>query len=318
MKNNNISSILTVTNLSKSYKGLQAVDKLNFDVKRGEIFGFLGPNGAGKSTTISMISGLIEPDDGDIFINGVSLKKEPKTARGLIGICPQNVVVWKDLTCYEQIELIGKMYNMEKKAIKEKGLGLLESMGLIEKKNKLAKTLSGGMQRRLNIILALVHDPELVILDEPEAGLDPQSKILVRDYIKSLAKHKTVLLTTHNMDEADRVADRIAIIDKGKLLVIDTSEGLKSKLGQGDVLEIKTEGVTPKKIENMKAELSAVSESFSFVDDFLNIVAPDILDNIQNIKGILQKNEITVEDIRLRKRTLEDVFITLTGRGLRE
>ncbi len=318
MKNNNVSSILTVTNLSKSYKGLQAVDKLNFDVKRGEIFGFLGPNGAGKSTTISMISGLIEPDDGDIFINGVSLKKEPKTARGLIGICPQNVVVWKDLTCYEQIELIGKMYNMEKKAIKEKGLGLLESMGLIEKKNKLAKTLSGGMQRRLNIILALVHDPELVILDEPEAGLDPQSKILVRDYIKSLAKHKTVLLTTHNMDEADRVADRIAIIDKGKLLVIDTSEGLKSKLGQGDVLEIKTEGVTPKKIENMKAELSAVSESFSFVDDFLNIVAPDILDNIQNIKGILQKNEITVEDIRLRKRTLEDVFITLTGRGLRE
>ena len=318
MKNNNVSSILTVTNLTKSYKGVQAVDKLNFDVKRGEIFGFLGPNGAGKSTTISMISGLIEPDDGDIYINGVSLKKEPKTARGLIGICPQNVVVWKDLTCYEQIELVGKMYDMEKKAIKEKGMGLLESMGLIEKKNKLAKTLSGGMQRRLNIILALVHSPELVILDEPEAGLDPQSKILVRDYIKSLAKHKTVLLTTHNMDEADRVADRIAIIDKGKLLVIDTSEQLKNKLGQGDVLEIKTEGATPKRIENMKTDLSAVSESFSFVDDLLNIVAPDILDNIQNIKGILQKNGITVEDIRFRKRTLEDVFITLTGRGLRE
>lgn len=318
MKDNNVSSILTVTNLSKSYKGIQAVDKLNFDVKRGEIFGFLGPNGAGKSTTISMISGLIEPDDGDILINGVSLKKEPKTARGLIGICPQNVVVWKDLTCYEQIELVGKMYNMEKKAIKKKGMGLLESMGLIEKKNKIAKTLSGGMQRRLNIILALVHNPELVILDEPEAGLDPQSKILVREYIKSLAKHKTVLLTTHNMDEADRVADRIAIIDKGKLLVIDTSDKLKSKLGNGDVLEIKTEGVTPAKIDNMKAELSAVSVSFSFVNDILSVVALDVLDNIQCIKGILQKNKITVEDIRFRKRTLEDVFITLTGRGLRE
>lgn len=318
MDNRNTDTILSVTNLSKSYKGLKAVDKLNFEVKKGEVFGFLGPNGAGKSTTISMISGLISADEGDIMINGVSLKKNPKKARVMLGICPQNIVVWNDLTCMEQIEFMGRMYSMDKKEIIGRGIDLLKSLELIDKKDILAKTLSGGMQRRLNIILALVHNPELVILDEPEAGLDPQSRVLVRDYIKSLAKQKTVLLTTHNMDEADRVSDRVAIIDKGKLLVIDTPEKLKTNLGQGDILEINVVGATNDKIEEVKVELQQISKNLSFDNNILSIVSPDILDRIQNIKGILQKRQIGIEDIRLRKRTLEDVFINLTGRGLRE
>lgn len=318
MDNRNTDTILSVTNLSKSYKGFKAVDKLNFEVKKGEVFGFLGPNGAGKSTTISMISGLVSADGGDIMINGVSLKKNPKKARVMLGICPQNIVVWNNLTCMEQIEFVGRMYSMDKKEIIRRGIDLLKSLELIDKKDKLAKTLSGGMQRRLNIILALVHNPELVILDEPEAGLDPQSRVLVRDYIKSLAKQKTVLLTTHNMDEADRVSDRVAIIDKGKLLVIDTPEKLKTNLGQGDILEINVVGATNHKIEEVKVELQQISKNLSFDNNILSIVSPDILDRIQNIKGILQKRQIGIEDIRLRKRTLEDVFINLTGRGLRE
>lgn len=318
MDNRNTDTILSVTNLSKSYKGFKAVDKLNFEVKKGEVFGFLGPNGAGKSTTISMISGLVSADGGDIMINGVSLKKNPKKARVMLGICPQNIVVWNNLTCMEQIEFVGRMYSMDKKEIIRRGIDLLKSLELIDKKDKLAKTLSGGMQRRLNIILALVHNPELVILDEPEAGLDPQSRVLVRDYIKSLAKQKTVLLTTHNMDEADRVSDRVAIIDKGKLLVIDTPEKLKTNLGQGDILEINVVGATNHKIEEVKVELQQISKNLSFDNNILSIVSPDILDRIQNIKGILKKRQIGIEDIRLRKRTLEDVFINLTGRGLRE
>lgn len=318
MVRSNDNSLLSVTNLSKSYKGVKAVDNLTFEVKRGEIYGFLGPNGAGKSTTISMISGLINPDKGDIMINGVSLKENPKNARLMLGVCPQNIVIWNDLTCMEQISFIGSMYDLDRKKVKERGLELLNALGLIEKKDKLAKTLSGGMKRRLNIILSLVHNPDLIVLDEPEAGLDPQSKILVRDYIKSLAKQKTVLLTTHNMDEADRVVDRVAIIDQGKLLVADTPEKLKTKFGKGDVLEFKIIGAKKHNIENVKTKLSEISKDFTFTNDTLSIISCDILDNIQNIKNIIEKNGIEIGDIRLRKRTLEDIFIALTGRGLRE
>lgn len=318
MGNINTDTILSVTNLSKSYKGFKAVDKLNFEVKKGEIFGFLGPNGAGKSTTISMISGLISADEGDIMINGISLKKNPKKAKLMLGIGPQNIVIWNNLTCMEQIEFMGKMYSMNTKVIRQRGTDLLKSLELIDKKDKLAKTLSGGMQRRLNIILALVHNPDVVILDEPEAGLDPQSRVLVRDYIKSLAKQKTVILTTHNMDEAERAADRVAIIDKGKLLVIATPDNLKKNLGDGDILEIKLAGAAENKIEKARVELQQISKNVSIDNNTLSIVSPNILDNIQNIKDILQKKQIGIQDIRLRKRTLEDVFITLTGRGLRE
>lgn len=311
-------AILSIRNLCKSYGENKVVDNLSFDVYRGEVFGFLGPNGAGKTTTISMICGLLKADEGDITINGTSIRNNPKEARSLIGMCPQNVVIWKDLTCMEQIEFMGTMYDVPVRKAHERGIELLHAMGLSEKKNKRGKTLSGGMQRRLNIILALIHDPKIVILDEPEAGLDPQSRVLVRDYIKSIASDKTVILTTHNMDEAERVSSRVAIVDRGKLLVTGTPEELKKISGEGDILEIEIDCDEKKEIQSAVEILSQEFERVSLTDSILYITGSAVLDRMSEITGILSSNKVMAQDVRLRKKTLEDVFISLTGRGLRE
>lgn len=311
-------AILSINNLCKSYNGTKVVQNLSFDVHRGEIFGFLGPNGAGKTTTISMLCGLLKADEGDIKINGLSIKNNPKESRALIGMCPQNIVIWKDLTCIEQIEFIGAMYDIPTKEARKRGIELLEIMGLIDKKDKRGKTLSGGMQRRLSIILALVHNPQILILDEPEAGLDPQSRVLVRDYIKNLADEKTIILTTHNMDEAERMVDRIGIMDNGKLLIVNNPEALKKIDGTEDILEIRVSGINNETIEEIKNTLLTKVNRVNFSENVISIIEPRVLEKIADIINIITLNRISIADIRLRKKTLEDVFISLTGRGLRE
>ena len=246
--------IVTISGLCRRYGKLLAVDDLSLSIRRGEIFGLLGPNGAGKTTTINMLCGLLEPSAGSIAIAASPRWGDPRRA---IGYCPQDIMVWETLTCMEQLVLMGRMYKLPGPKAKARAAFLLEAMGLEEKRNRLAKTLSGGMRRRLSIILALVHEPELVVLDEPQAGLDPQSRVLVRDFIRSLGRDRTVILTTHDMEEADRLSDRVAIMDAGKILVVDTPEGLRRAAGIEEVVEV-------------------------------------------------------------RRGTLEEVFIKLTGRGLRE
>ena len=189
--------ILSLKNLRKSFGDLEAVRDLSLDVQRGEVFGFLGPNGAGKTTTIRMICGLLNADGGEILVDGTHLRENSRACRRRIGLCPQELVIWETLTCIEQLILMGTQYDLPRHQARRRGENLLDILGLAEKRNKLAKTLSGGMKRRLNLALALVHDPEILVLDEPQAGLDPQSRILVREYILSLAREKTVLLTTH-------------------------------------------------------------------------------------------------------------------------
>jgi ABC-2 type transport system ATP-binding protein len=193
---------------------------------------------------------------------------------------------------------------------------LLETMGLSDKRDKLAKTLSGGMQRRLNFIMALVYDPEILVLDEPEAGLDPQSRVLVREYIKSLARKKTIILTTHNMDEADRVADRIAIIDRGRLLTIDTPEALKSQVGEGDVLEVTVEGAQP--IQGAVTAITPLVPKVVAIGNVVVIRGRNLVESLPAILEALRSAGFSFADVRLRQNTLEDVFLTLTGRRLRE
>ncbi len=235
--------VLQAEDLTKRYGALIAVQDLNLEVHQGEVFGFLGPNGAGKTTSINMMCGLLKPDSGQVRLNGRTVRDGE--ARTQVGVCPQQVVLWERLTCLEQLQFIGQMYGLSASLARQRGRQLLEEMDLTEKCNQQARLLSGGMQRRLNLAMALVHDPQIVILDEPEAGLDPQSRVRVREYIRSLARRKTVILTTHNMDEADRLADRVAIIDHGRLLVLDTPQALKARLGEGDVLELSLNGDAP-------------------------------------------------------------------------
>jgi ABC-2 type transport system ATP-binding protein len=207
---------------------------------------------------------------------------------------------------------------VSRRIIGKRARELLDILGLYDKRHKLAKTLSGGMKRRLNFALGIVHDPDIIILDEPQAGLDPQSRLLVREYIRSLARRKTIILTTHEMHEADQLSDRIAIIDHGQLLVLDTPAELKNRMGQGDILEIL---IVPGQQKKAAAFLKMLPEKFkhlSLHNNCLQLVDTGILDILPQLIEMLSEGGIKTEDIKIRKKTLEDVFISLTGRRLRE
>ncbi len=302
--------------LTKRYGGLTAVDDLSLVIFAGEVFGFLGPNGAGKTTSINMICGLLAPDRGRVLVMGKPLLSGSGW-RNRVGICPQNVVVWEKLTCLEQLQFTGEMYGLSAQTARQNARHLLTALDLADRQAWQAHKLSGGMRRRLNLALALVHDPEIVVMDEPEAGLDPQSRILVREYIQSLAHKKTVILTTHDMDEAERLADRVAIIDHGKLLELDSPLALKRRLGKGDVIDISLAEMSP---SGMNACLEGLVEPQA-ISVNQNVLTLRILDGIHCLPAILDAlaaARLVVTDVRLRQNTLEDVFIHLTGRRLRE
>ena len=309
---------VSIRGLRKSFGDVAAVKDLSLDVHRGEIFGFLGPNGAGKTTTISMVCGLVRPDSGEILVDGKPLAEDYRAARTRMGLCPQEVAIWEMLTCFEQLEFVARQYDLPRRDARRRADELLEVLGLQEKRNRLAKTLSGGMKRRLNIALALVHDPEILILDEPQAGLDPQSRILVREHIRSLAQDKTVILTTHDMDEVDRMAERIAIIDHGELLVLDTPEALKGRVGPGDVLEVRVSSDNGLNAEQLRSSLPDSVQNLTYDEGTLRIVALEALELLPHLLDRIRDAGAEAHDIQLRKKTLEDVFIALTGRRLRE
>jgi ABC-2 type transport system ATP-binding protein len=310
-----MTTVLQARSLTKRYGALTAVDDLSLEVCEGEVFGLLGPNGAGKTTSINMICGLLKPDAGQVTVRGQVITNGDASTRARVGVCPQNIVLWGQLTCLEQMQFIGQMYGMRGKAARLRAEKLLEELDLLEKKDKLARTLSGGMQRRLNLAMALVHDPEILVLDEPEAGLDPQSRVMVRDYVKSLARRKTILLTTHNMDEADRMADRVAIMDHGRLLTVDTPEALKRTVGEGDVLEIDLDGGS---MEAALATLNPILPQVSATNHTLVIRARGVVEHLSTVLDALHAVSAQPGEVRLRANTLEDVFISLTGRRLRE
>jgi ABC-2 type transport system ATP-binding protein len=347
---NGAETVLRAENLTKRYGDLLAVDRLSLEARGGEILGFLGPNGAGKTTAIGMMCGLLRPDAGETFVRGRPVRGGDPEALARVGLAPQTVILWPKLTCLEQLEFVGEMYGMPRPDARRRGRELLETVGLAEKANKLARTLSGGMQRRLNLVLALVHDPEIVILDEPEAGLDPQGRVLVRDYIRSLARErgKTVILTTHNMDEADRLADRVAIIDRGRLLTLDTPEELKHRVGEGDVLEIEVsdasgapsgsggpgvpgEGAdhpvlrTLEELARARGGVGAIGATgatgacaVSRVGHVITLRARDAVNLVAAALDALRSAGFRPGAVHLRETTLEDVFIAFTGRSLRE
>ncbi|MBN2085123.1 MAG: ABC transporter ATP-binding protein [Anaerolineales bacterium] len=310
--------VLQTTNLSKRFGGIEAVKNLSLEIHSGEIFGFLGPNGAGKTTSINMICGLMAPDSGEVLIHGKSIRGDGGITRR-VGVCPQEIILWERLTCFEQLEFIGEMYGLPAKEARRRSDLLLAEMNLEEKRNAQARTLSGGLQRRMNLIMALVHDPEIVILDEPEAGLDPQSRVRVRQFIQSLARRKTVILTTHNMDEADRVADRIAIIDHGELLRMGTPSELKRTIGEGDVVEIRLAGDASQRESALAAAKALIPQADARLDeDLLTVRMLDAVGHLPDLMERIRDSGARAADMRIRENTLEDVFLQLTGRRLRE
>jgi len=317
MSDTSAPTALRLSGLTKRYGDLTAVDGLSLEVRRGEIFGFLGPNGAGKTTTIRMMSGLVRPDGGTVEINGWPVRASTFKGLRTVGLSPQSIVIWETLTCLEQLVFTGRAYGLDRTTARKRSLELLDVFGLSEKKDKFGKTLSGGMQRRLNIALALVHGPDLLFLDEPQAGLDPQSRVLVRDYVKSLRGKVTVILTTHDMEEAEKLSDRVCIIDHGRLLVLDTVAAIKDRLGEGDLIEVEIR-------EDVRTELLPflpfqVGEGGArTTDKVLTLVSASAGGILPELLQAVRSRGLHLENLRVRPKTLEDVFIKLTGRGLRE
>jgi ABC-2 type transport system ATP-binding protein len=307
--------VLQAQHLTKRYGSLTAVDDLSLEVYAGEVFGLLGPNGAGKTTSINMLCGLLKPDGGQVSIHGKVITNGDASLRARVGVCPQDIVLWKTLTCLEQMQFLGELYGLGEEVSRQRSLQLLKELDLAAKKDALARSLSGGMQRRLNLAMALVHDPEILVLDEPEAGLDPQSRVLVREFVRSQAHRKTIILTTHNMDEAERMADRVAILDHGGLLRVDTPEALKRSVGEGDVLEIEMENGTA---AIAAQALAALVPGVTATESTLMLRRGGIVDLLPEILDTLRRLGMHPGEVRLRPNTLEDVFISLTGRRLRE
>jgi ABC-2 type transport system ATP-binding protein len=309
--------ILEVSGLVRRYGDLVAVDRLSLDVRRGEILGFLGPNGAGKTTSIHMMCGLLRPDEGSVVLDGQPLR--PGASRGLraIGVCPQSLVIWETLTCREQLVMMAQLYSLSRAHARRRADELLDVLGLTPKARKLARTLSGGMKRRLNIALALVHEPRLLFLDEPQAGLDPQSRVLVREYIRTLAGDMTIVLTTHDMEEAEKLSDRVCIIDHGKLLALDTVDGIKGQLGEGDLLEIEIAEDAETQLRPLLDELHGGAAEFTVHGQTLTFATTRATELLPDLLQGIRDRGLTLVGVGVRKRTLEDVFIRMTGRGLR-
>lgn len=302
--------------LKKYFGDIHAVDGIDLKIPKGYLYGVLGPNGAGKTTTIRMLSTILYPTDGEATVLGFNLRKEASKIRKRIGVCPQELVIYPRLTARENIHLIAQMHGIIKKDYKECTDDLLGRMNLLDRADSLSKTYSGGMKRRLNVLMAIIHEPELIFFDEPTAGLDPQSRRVVWDFIKEFQEREsTIILTTHNMEEANDLSDELLIVDYGKIIAKGTPSELKGKLGKGDIIEFKV-----KDLKN-RDEIIERAKSLSFVRWGKKLgkhrIVINALDGLRRISDIMDVVKVEMEDISVRTNTLEDVFIDLTGRRLR-
>lgn len=311
-----------VNDLKKHFEDVKAVDGISFKVRRGECFGFLGPNGAGKTTTINVLSCFMKPTAGKALVAGYDVVKETEEVKQHIGMCPQENIFYEELNVYENVMFFGKMYEVDRNLLSQRADDLIKKVGLEDKRKTRSEKLSGGMKRRLNLIIGLVHDPDILFLDEPTAGLDPQSRRMIWDYIFELKeRNKSIFLTTHYMDEADILSDRLAIIDHGKIIAQGTPEHLKDTIGKGDVLTFKIEGPS-QKIKNTTNEiknLDYVLDTSYLEDEFsVRITAMDGIGKIGDFVNQFNKKKLKIIDVGILGNSLENVFLALTGRSLRE
>ncbi|MFQ5821685.1 MAG: ABC transporter ATP-binding protein [Candidatus Heimdallarchaeota archaeon] len=313
--------IIETSHLTKQFGDLTAVDGINIYVNKGELVGFLGPNGAGKTTTISMLSTSLKPTSGDAFIEGQSIIKDPQEVRKRIGLVPQELIFYEYLTAKENVEFFAGMYNLPKEKISQQTDKLFTRVGLQDKMTARSSTLSSGMKRRLNLIMGLVMDTDILFLDEPSAGLDPQAARMTWDFIRELRDQgKTVILTTHNMHEAEELSDRIYIIDHGKIIAEGSPQALRANVGEGEIFDLKFKENLD--LQKVKQQIEALGSHITSVHilsaDRIVITATGGVQHLQEMEDILPNKLQSLENLNIHGPTLEDVFLILTGRALRE
>jgi len=312
-------SILEVKDLVKQYGDFTAVKGISFDIKEGEIFSLLGPNGAGKATTISMLSTLYTPTSGDATIGGHSISKDPMAVKQVIGVVPQDLALYEDLTARENLIFWGQMYGLSGKALNSRIDEVLEQIGLTDKATNRVKTYSGGMKRRVNIGVGLLHKPRLLFMDEPTVGIDPQSRRSILDTVKDLNKQgMTVLYTTHYMEEAEELSDRVGIIDHGELIAIGTQAELTKQVGQTETLilhvgENDDSGALANSLKDVKDILEANPS-----DHTVSVITYEAVAVLAAVVTKANERNIKIRSIDIREPNLEAVFLHLTGRALRD
>ncbi len=308
--------MIKVKEISKSFGEIKALKQISFEIKVGEIFGFLGPNGAGKTTTINILNTLLLPNTGEVFIDGLDLKNNIKKCKIKIGVVPQEIALYENLSGMENLLFWGSLYNIPKSELKIKADKAIKMVGLSDRKNHSVKTYSGGMKRRINIASSILHNPKILLMDEPTVGVDPQSRNHIFEIIEQLNNEGiTIIYTTHYMEEAERLCDTIAIIDNGTIVAKGNLGELKTLSQAKDLLTIKISGNTDKTLTQIKKVFPI---RINGAPDVLEVECTNIGNEISGIISTIQKAGAVIERIDTHEANLESVFLKLTGKQLRD
>lgn len=314
-----MTNILEAKNLVKKFGDLTAVNGVSFNIIQGEIYSLLGPNGAGKTTTISMLSGLIQPTSGEAWIDGHSLLKDPMAVRQVIGVIPQEIALYNSLSARENLMFWGRMYGMDGKQLRSRVDEVLVQTGMTEKADKKVDTYSGGMKRRINIAVGLLHRPKLLFMDEPTVGIDPQSRRAILEAVKELNRSgMTVLYTTHYMEEAQELSDRVGIIDHGQLIAAGTQKELTQMVGEHDLLRIHLpEGQDCRTLVEGLQGMPGILK-VSTADQEVILMVPEAENALAPVVTRANELDVRIQSVEFQEPDLEAVFLHLTGRALRD
>ncbi len=319
-----MSTIVETHDLHKQYdppNGVTAVKGISFTIQRGEIFSLLGPNGAGKSTTISMLSGLLSPTSGEAVIDGRSLTQETQAVKEVIGVVPQEIALYDSISARENLNFWGRMYGLRGEELKERVTAVLDIAGLADRASDKIETYSGGMKRRINIAVGLLHSPKLLFMDEPTVGIDPQSRRRILDTVKELNQEGlTVLYTTHYMEEAQELSDRIGIIDHGELIALGTFSELTATIGQYDTirLDVGLPADENGQITELLAGLPGIHQANGDDEGHLVLQTQDANSVLPSVIQTMSNHDLTIRKMEIQEPDLEAVFLHLTGRALRD
>jgi len=312
-------SMLDVVDLRRNFGILTAVDGVSFSVAPGEVFGLLGPNGAGKSTTMTMISGLLGIDSGSIHVDGHSITTDSLQVRRILGLVPQDLAIYPDLTAHENLQFFGSLYDLDSDRLRQRVQVVLEQVGLWDRRDDAAGDFSGGMKRRLNFAASILHEPRLLILDEPTVGVDPQSRHHLLECIRNLRDQGTaVIYASHYMDEVESICSRMAVMDHGRILACDTLESLMSQVPRKVELLVPMEFATDQLNDStgISTERSEAGFILSIVEESSG--SPLMTKRLANLMAHLTQNQIPLLSIRTHEPSLERLFMDLTGTGLRD
>lgn len=307
--------MISVIDLSKKYGKTEALKGISFSIRAGEFYGLLGPNGAGKSTTIGIMSTLVAPDKGSVTIDGHDLAQNPMQCKQVIGVVPQEIALYNELTAVDNLLFWGSLYGVKKDVLKQRMDETLKLFGLYDRRNDKIKAYSGGMKRRINIASALLHNPKVLFMDEPTVGIDPQSRNLIFEVVEKLHREgMTIVYTTHYMEEAERFCDRIGIIDNGTIIAQGTLEELKRQGGEKESLVITGKNVDEEKL----AKLKASGYTVAVAEDKLTFLSANLKTEMPKMIVVCNDLGIEIEHIDIRRVNLETVFLNLTGKQLRD